>query len=107
MPKVVGPNSGLPGTEAELDSQYLMAMGNSVPTTMWSTPGNAPTNPNNEPFLTWIKAINALSDPPQVLSVSYGDDEQSVGCVSPHVSPCPAAPSPLAATVSRTTRAAC
>lgn len=79
VPKVVGPNSGFPGTEASLDVQYITAQGNGVPTTMWSTAGNAPTNPNNEPFLAWITAVNALTDPPKVISVSYGDDEKSVG----------------------------
>jgi len=34
----------------------------------------------NEPYLTWINYALAQDDLPQVLSSSYGDDEQTVPC---------------------------
>lgn len=53
--KVLGPNSGLPGQEANLDNQYMMAMGaGALETWAYSTAGASPTNPENEPFLTWL-----------------------------------------------------
>jgi tripeptidyl-peptidase-1 len=44
-----------------------------------STNGSSPTNPANEPFLEWLQTVDGLPNPPLVFSVSYGDDEQSVG----------------------------
>jgi len=77
--KVIGPNGVIPGTEAELDVQYIMSVGEGVRTWVWYTPGRAPTNPNNEPFLAWLVNVSATADAPWVHSVSYGEDEKSVG----------------------------
>lgn len=61
-----------------LDTIYI-ATGGRPPT--WSQPGNA-TVPDaqseNEPYLDLIAHLLGLDDPPQVLSMSYADDEQSV-----------------------------
>jgi tripeptidyl-peptidase-1 len=74
-----GPNDpSQTGTEAELDVQYIMGMGVGVPTWAYYTPGTAP-NPNNEPFLAWLLFLAQQSTIPAVLSVSYGEDEKSVG----------------------------
>ena len=73
---VVGPNTALDaGDEASLDTQYIMAIGSNVSTVFWSTPGERPFQ--NEPYLVWLLNVTSLSDSklPNVLSVSYGDNE--------------------------------
>lgn len=80
-PKLYGPNEpSNPGVEASLDIEYIMAMGNNVSTQFWSTPGQQPHNPENEPFLVWLTNVSDLSDSeiPLVISVSYGDNEGGV-----------------------------
>jgi len=69
-PSIIGPNNGMPGTEANLDTQYIMAvgmpsfsnelppppqanhesipLGAQIPTVFWSN-----DNSNNDPFLQW------------------------------------------------------
>ena len=80
MTKIIGPNDPTnPGTEAELDVQYLMAMGAGVETWAFYTAGREPGNSEVEPFLAWLTGMDALEQPPYVASVSYGDDETSVG----------------------------
>ena len=52
---------------------------------MYSTGGSPPylpdkltANNTNEPYLTWLQYILAQANIPQVISISYGDDEQTV-----------------------------
>ncbi|KAF2227549.1 tripeptidyl-peptidase sed4 [Elsinoe ampelina] len=79
------------GAEATLDIEYAMAMADPLPVTYFSTggrppltlsqPGNkvVPQNESgNEPYLSFFRHILSLPNPPQVLSISYADDEQSV-----------------------------
>ncbi|XP_028403778.1 tripeptidyl-peptidase 1-like [Dendronephthya gigantea] len=73
--KVVGPNSGRSGIEASLDVQYIMSLGANIPTWFWSTAGR---HESQEPFLEWIIAIGNMSEVPNVFSVSYGDNEDSL-----------------------------
>jgi tripeptidyl-peptidase-1 len=77
---IVGPNvEGDPGVEASLDIQYGMAMARGVQSnTFWSTPGEQPGNPGNEPFLVWLYALGNTSEVPLLFSISYGDNENSV-----------------------------
>lgn len=80
-PSEFGPNdSSNPGMEASLDIQYIMSVGTNVPTTFWSTAGQQPFNPGNEPFLKFLTIIAKTSGNgmPKTLSVSYGDDEPGV-----------------------------
>lgn len=65
--------------EAELDTQYIMAMGGNVETEFWTFTGRAPDNPENEPFLKFMTTLSdtADADVPLVVSVSYGEDEKS------------------------------
>jgi len=74
-PSTVGPNGWGAGIEASLDIEYIMATGQHIPTLFWSNGG---LTKGQEPFLKWIAALNALSEPPLVVSVSYGDDEDSL-----------------------------
>lgn len=76
--KVGDGKSGLAGTEAELDVQYVMSMGGNVETEFWSFAGRAPDNPQNEPFLKFMTTLANTSDAPLVISSSYGEDEDSV-----------------------------
>jgi len=66
------------GAEAELDAQYMMAMGLHVNTEFWSFSGRNPDNDKDEPFLKWLYTLSNTSDAPYVISTSYGEDEDSM-----------------------------
>jgi tripeptidyl-peptidase-1 len=72
-------------SEGDLDGEF--AIGISWPTKFmsWSTGGSPPFVPDlatptdtNEPYLEWMDYVLAQETLPQVISTSYGDDEQSV-----------------------------
>ncbi|KAF8625030.1 hypothetical protein AX17_006944 [Amanita inopinata Kibby_2008] len=74
-----------PGVEANLDIQYTTSLSYPTPNTYYSTGGSPPFNPDsftptntNEPYLDWLNYITAQSNIPQVITTSYGDDEQTV-----------------------------
>jgi tripeptidyl-peptidase-1 len=81
-------NQSLPGPEAELDTQYAFGIAYPAKATFYSTGGRPPFNPDNftgtendnEPYQNWLDYVLAQSAStlPQVISTSYGDDEQSV-----------------------------
>ena len=72
--------------EANLDVQTIIGMTYPMPVTAYSTNGTPPEIPDaaagdppgNEPYLTWINYVLAQKNLPQVISTSYGDDEQTV-----------------------------
>ncbi|KAK4545880.1 hypothetical protein LTR36_002444 [Oleoguttula mirabilis] len=71
--------------EGNLDAELVLSISYPTPLTAFSTGGSPPFLPDlntptdtNEPYLTWLNYALASSDLPQVLSTSYGDDEQSV-----------------------------
>nr|POE86534.1 tripeptidyl-peptidase sed2 [Quercus suber] len=74
--------------EAELDLDYSMSFIGPLPVTFFSVggrgtqlsqPGNKTVSKSqNEPYLEFLQYILAEKNPPQVLSISYSDDEQSV-----------------------------
>jgi len=66
------------GIEAELDVQYITAMGQKIVLQMWYTAGRQPHNAENEPFLNWITNVQSYNNPPHVFSISYGDEESGV-----------------------------
>lgn len=80
--KLIGPNNvSLPGTEAQLDIQYLMGVARNASTWFWSVPGrNEETHrEDEEPFLTWLLDVGQYSDTyPLVHSVSYDDTEETL-----------------------------
>jgi tripeptidyl-peptidase-1 len=76
--QIMGNTGTNPGTEANLDIQYITAMGGGVPSAFWYFPGTAPDNPQNEPFLNMLYYIGNLTIIPYVVSTSYGEDESSV-----------------------------
>ncbi|KAI2786887.1 Tripeptidyl-peptidase sed2 [Penicillium oxalicum] len=75
---------------ANLDLQYIIGTSSPVPVTEFSTGGRGPLVPdldqpdindnNNEPYLDFLQNVIKMSDKdlPQVISTSYGEDEQSV-----------------------------
>ncbi|KAL5530094.1 hypothetical protein ACEPAF_6351 [Sanghuangporus sanghuang] len=73
------------GVEANLDTQFAFGLTFPTPSTFFSTAGRPPFIPDigtptntNEPYLTWLDFVLALDNPPQAISTSYGDDEQTV-----------------------------
>ncbi|KAJ6123170.1 Peptidase S8/S53 subtilisin/kexin/sedolisin, partial [Penicillium capsulatum] len=77
-------------SEANLDLQYIVGVSAPVPVTEFSTAGRAPLVPDldqpdpnhndNEPYLDFLQNVVKMKneDLPQVISTSYGEDEQSV-----------------------------
>ncbi|KAJ5469324.1 Tripeptidyl-peptidase sed2 [Penicillium diatomitis] len=77
-------------SEANLDLQTIIGLSSPVPVTEFSTGGRGPLVPdldqpdindnNNEPYLDFLQNVVKMSDKelPQVISTSYGEDEQSV-----------------------------
>lgn len=71
--------------EADLDSEQILSVAWPTPMTVYSTGGsppfipdiNTPTN-TNEPYLVWLDYVLGQDDLPQVISTSYGDDEQTI-----------------------------
>jgi len=78
--KTIGPDESylcsiLPNScvEANLDVQYIMAMAPGAATTFWAI-----TSSSQDPFLDWIEALSAYSDPPLIHSISYGSIESEL-----------------------------
>jgi tripeptidyl-peptidase-1 len=81
-------NSPADSSEANLDLQYIVGVSAPVPVTEFSTGGRAPlvpdldqpdpNNVNNEPYLDFLQNVVKMDDKdlPQVISTSYGEDEQ-------------------------------
>ncbi len=73
------------GLEGNLDAETIIAITHPTPLFTFNTGGQPPFYPDaatptdtNEPYLTWVQYILAQQNIPQVISTSYGDDEQSV-----------------------------
>ncbi|KAH9055579.1 subtilisin-like protein [Lactarius vividus] len=73
------------GIEVDLDVQFALGISFPTPGTFYSTGGRAPyikdaltPNSTNEPYGDWLDFVLAQHKIPQVISTSYGDDEQSV-----------------------------
>jgi tripeptidyl-peptidase I len=76
--------------EANLDAQYMLGTGHPLPITEFSVGGRGPLVPDldqptqddnfNEPYLDFLKNVLKLPkhELPQVISTSYGENEQSV-----------------------------
>ena len=71
--------------EANLDVQAIAGISKLTPIESFSTGGeppfipdkNTPTN-TNEPYLVWVNWLLQRKSIPQIISTSYGDDEQTV-----------------------------
>ncbi|KAF1928496.1 tripeptidyl-peptidase 1 precursor [Didymella exigua CBS 183.55] len=83
-------NSSDDSGEANLDAQYMLSMAQPLPVTEFSTGGRGPwvadldqpkeSDSANEPYLAFLQNVLKMSqkDLPQVISTSYGENEQSV-----------------------------
>lgn len=79
--KTIGPNTWFtPGVESNLDVQYITSVAKGIPTLVLS---NETTKLGQEPFLRLAMQLLALQgdDEVQTVSVSYGDDEDSLSAV--------------------------
>jgi tripeptidyl-peptidase-1 len=72
-------------TEGNLDAETIIGITWPTPLIEYNTGGSPPfvsdaltVNNTNEPYLTWLQYILAQPTIPQVISSSYGDDEQTV-----------------------------
>ena len=63
---IVSPNSC---AEANMDMQYITTLSPLSPTTFWYT---------DNPFIWWLIAVANSIDPPKVLSISYGTNEDGM-----------------------------
>jgi tripeptidyl-peptidase-1 len=85
-----GQKSSNDSSEANLDLQYILGLSHPLPVTEYSTGGQGPLVPDinepdaatseNEPYLDFLQAVlkSKQKDLPQVISTSYGEDEQSI-----------------------------
>lgn len=71
--------------EADLDIQIVKGLTYPIDNIFYSTKGYPPFKPDegtpenqNEPYLDWLQYMATLDKPPQTISISYGDDEQTV-----------------------------
>lgn len=71
--------------EGNLDAETMIGIAWPTPLIAYNTGGSPEflpdaltVNNTNEPYLTWLQFLLAEPNVPQVISVSYGDDEQSV-----------------------------
>ncbi|KAJ5110435.1 Peptidase S8/S53 subtilisin/kexin/sedolisin [Penicillium argentinense] len=83
-------NSMSDSSEANLDLQYIVGVSSPASVTEFSTGGRGPlvpdldqpdpNNNNNEPYLDFLQNVVKMSNEelPQVISTSYGENEQSV-----------------------------
>ncbi|KAI0080806.1 tripeptidyl peptidase A [Panus rudis PR-1116 ss-1] len=78
-------NQSEPGVEANLDVQYAYGLAYPLHGTFYTTAGRPPidfdlhtTENTNEPYLDWVDYVLKQDKIPQVISTSYGDDEQTV-----------------------------
>ena len=80
VPLERGANQSHPaGVESSLDIQYMAAMTHGIDNiTFWYESGRQPKDPENEPFLRWLALLANTTNPPLVISTSYGDDEGTV-----------------------------
>jgi tripeptidyl-peptidase-1 len=71
--------------EGNLDAETIIAIDYPTPLITYNTGGSPPFVPDfatptdtNEPYLVWIQYMLSQDSLPQVISTSYGDDEQTV-----------------------------
>jgi tripeptidyl-peptidase-1 len=74
------------GLEGALDAETVLGISHPTPLIAYNVGGRpssfklsnyTPTN-SNEPYLEWLQHILAQPELPQVITISYADEEQSV-----------------------------
>jgi len=74
------------GIEGDLDAETILGIAYPLPLVIYSTGGTDPSfkpdafTPTNtdEPYLAWLSYVLAQPSLPNVISTSYGDDEQTI-----------------------------
>jgi len=74
------------GYEGALDAQTVLGISWPVPLTTYNVGGRPPFHPlngtraenTNEPYLAWLRHMRTLDRVPQVISISYAEDEKTV-----------------------------
>ncbi|GAB1312553.1 hypothetical protein MFIFM68171_02763 [Madurella fahalii] len=74
------------GYEGALDAQTVLGISWPVPLTTYNVGGKPPFQPlngtraenTNEPYLVWLRHVKTLDRVPQVISISYAEDEKTV-----------------------------
>jgi tripeptidyl-peptidase-1 len=73
------------GLEGNLDAETILGITFPTRLTTYNTGGSPPYDQDastvtdtNEPYLTWLQYLLEQDNIPQVISTSYGDDEQTV-----------------------------
>ncbi|KAI0505389.1 Pro-kumamolisin [Xylaria bambusicola] len=73
------------GLESALDIETLLGVAYPVPIIAWNVGGKPPFRPSqnkpqntNEPYMDWLNYVLAQDHLPQVISISYADEEQTV-----------------------------
>lgn len=69
-----------------MDSEAILTVAWPIPLTVWQIGGDAPpfipsvSTPinTNEPYLIWLDYVLSQKDLPYVISISFGDDEQTI-----------------------------
>ena len=72
--------------EANLDAEVILGLAYPIPVTVYNVGGRAPAfqssqftaENSNEGYLEWLQYVVAQPDLPQVISISYADEEQTV-----------------------------
>ncbi|KKY24640.1 putative tripeptidyl-peptidase 1 precursor [Diplodia seriata] len=84
-PNTAEQNADGKNMEGNLDAETILGIGYPTPLIAYNTGGSPPFQPDantdtntNEPYLDWVQHVLGQSDVPQVVSTSYGDDEQTV-----------------------------
>jgi len=76
-PKAVGPDRSGAGTEANLDAQYITAMGHGADIWVWTNQNKNSVN-NQEPWVQFFSNVSAAADLPLIFSISYGEGEDTL-----------------------------
>jgi len=90
LPTLVGDaTKGNAGIEAMLDIETITGVAGNIDSEFWGFSGNAPGNPENEPFMKWLTQMDSTSDAdvPKIFSTSYGEACQRLSEMPPKVTP--------------------
>eukprot|EP00466_Bigelowiella_natans_P002287 jgi/Bigna1/91255/estExt_fgenesh1_pg.C_940038 len=68
------------GVEAELDIEYINALGAGIESEFWGFSGRSPDNKENEPFLKWLQVVSNTSDEEVVCVLRKCHGTYPLGC---------------------------
>lgn len=84
-PNTAAQNANGTGLEGNLDAEYVFGITYPTKVQAYNTGGRPPFKADtatpmdaNEPYMDWLDFMLGLEQPPQTITTSYGDDEQTV-----------------------------